>query len=535
MTLQESDKVKSINFIFAPLSRTAPKVTAPSTNKVILDYLLHLSIRSRLKQAELDLQEIQSKLPPGQRSEESRQERYATAIQAEQDKDAVESIVAGTQAQQLSHLKTSDMSDDLKQRLFLGQCTNLIFGRFDTKQREKLPHKYDIARHRRHTETIFSYIDPDTASSHVDTALNERLEAFKDPIPTSRCRRHREKDCPCCELALSRIHQRSRRSSSGFSDDTSHGPSAKKRARVDIDLRPPGLIDAIPSFIKTSAMTLRRNLDAPTTPNSVDPNHGSFWMFNKGPVVGGGMPKEWYELFLDLLTQAAIECYLCDGAKGLEPIFEIFSYGDVEEEEENDGEQEAEEEDDEDASGKSQGGDDEEDTRWSVSAADHHLLFPKTRTIFLFSKMLREREKEFLVVNGPLEDHFLKLAQKYPHDRFQAHMCKFVEATMKTLDVPTLLRSEENQSESDLTSRRPSVSASKTPSPTGLKPTSPTTSGSAQTSPNLGPPRAQFRNSSIAPSLLKFPEDPALLIPDVEEVEPTDLERKRKVEDQEAY
>jgi hypothetical protein len=138
-----------------------------------------------------------------------------------------------------------------------------------------------------------------------------------------------------------------------------------------------GLIDAIPSFLKTSASMLRRTLDR--SEESAEP-----LVVAGEKVIGGGMPATWYDLFLELLTQAAIESYLCDGGHGLEFIFEIFSYGDVDEDGNDD-----DDEDDDDADDE----DDEED--WlSVKAADHHLLFPKTRTIYLFAKKLREREQE---------------------------------------------------------------------------------------------------------------------------------------------
>lgn len=101
-------------------------------------------------------------------------------------------------------------------------------------------------------------------------------------------------------------------------------------------------------------------------------------------VMGGGMPPRWYDLFLELLTQAAIESYLCDGQSGLKPIFEIFSYGDVEDEDEPENETEEEDENDEE----------EYEDEWGVRAADHHLLFPKTRTMYLFKTQVREREKE---------------------------------------------------------------------------------------------------------------------------------------------
>lgn len=121
-------------------------------------------------------------------------------------------------------------------------------------------------------------------------------------------------------------------------------------------------------------------------------------------VMGGGMPPRWYDLFLELLTQAAIESYLCDGQTGLEPIFEIFSYGDVEDEDEPD---EAEDdENDIDNDNDNDNEDDEEEDReedeWGVRAADHHLLFPKTRTMYLFKTQVREREKEVIISMIPV-------------------------------------------------------------------------------------------------------------------------------------
>ncbi|KAI9257377.1 hypothetical protein BDA99DRAFT_516282 [Phascolomyces articulosus] len=146
-------------------------------------------------------------------------------------------------------------------------------------------------------------------------------------------------------------------------------------------------------------------------------------------VMGGGMPPRWYDLFLSLLSQAAIECYMCDGQAGLESIFEIFSYGDVEDEDE------PEEADDEDEN------DDEEqqDDEWGVRAADHHLLFPKTRTMYLFKTQVREREKEFLFVEGnDLKTHFEKLAQRYPLEQFEKSMGEFIQMILSTTDTPAL-------------------------------------------------------------------------------------------------
>lgn len=70
-----------------------------STNKIILDYLLYLSIQSRLKQARVELLELSTPLPSSKEDDDTfklRRQRWEdTALKAEQDKNAVESIVAG--------------------------------------------------------------------------------------------------------------------------------------------------------------------------------------------------------------------------------------------------------------------------------------------------------------------------------------------------------------------------------------------------------------------------------------------------------
>lgn len=134
-------------------------------------------------------------------------------------------------------------------------------------------------------------------------------------------------------------------------------------------------------FLKTSADLLRRTLEAHKDGQEVKP-----MVFAGQKVMGGGMPPRWYDLFLELLTQAAIETYLCDAQTGPEPIFEIFSYGYVEDEDEPNDDDDEDEDDDEE--------DEEEEEAWNVRAADHHLLFPKTRTMYLFKTQVREREKE---------------------------------------------------------------------------------------------------------------------------------------------
>ena len=97
-TSPDDSKRRSLKYIFAPLSQKAPQASAPSTSKIILDYLLYLSIQSRLKQATVELMELATPLPDSDNTDslEARKKRWMeTASKAEQDKHAVEAIVAG--------------------------------------------------------------------------------------------------------------------------------------------------------------------------------------------------------------------------------------------------------------------------------------------------------------------------------------------------------------------------------------------------------------------------------------------------------
>lgn len=202
------------------------------------------------------------------------------------------------------------------------------------------------ARRRRHQSVVVDNPDEDD----ILCDIKKREKRFSQPILPPFCRRHRVQDCYGCVLP---------------NHPTSPAP-------------PAGLIEAIPTFLRTSADMLRRILESD---NEVKP-----MMFAGQKVMGGGMPPKWYDLFLELLTQAAIESYLCDAQVGLEPIFEIFSYGDVEEEEDEEEYEEEEHEQDVD--------------EWGIRAADHHLLFPKTRTMYLFKTQVREREKDVSHLTG---------------------------------------------------------------------------------------------------------------------------------------
>ncbi|KAI8348646.1 hypothetical protein BD560DRAFT_410608 [Blakeslea trispora] len=285
------------------------------------------------------------------------------------DKNVIESVIEGILS---SSKKNKEMSAKFEQRLNLCQLTNLTMGR--THHITFSPPV--IKRHKREEDAI------------QDEHHHEHH--FSKPFHPSFCRRHRRPHCtysPC-------------------------------RTTTTVG---PGLAEAIPAFLKTSANILRSALDH----NDVKP-----LLVAGQQVMGGGMPPRWYDLFLDLLTQAALQSYMCDGRTGLETIYEIFSYGYVEDEDEEDYIEEEEEEDE----------DDEEENIWNVKAADHHLLFPKTRTMYLFKLQVHQRERQFIDIKPgcSLEDHFKELEKLYPLVYFERNMCDFIQMILEYMDIPAL-------------------------------------------------------------------------------------------------
>ncbi|KAI9318006.1 hypothetical protein BX666DRAFT_2026409 [Dichotomocladium elegans] len=403
--------------ISAPLSAshsqltTTRNATSPSTNKLILDYLLYLSIQSRLRQAQVELME------------DSYAETAWTeaASRAERDKHAVESVVKGKPLPsppspprkvtcRLCILSSHKAPySDLDERLHLCQLANLVFGRFDSHHASE----HVIAQQQQQQQpTIYRRfaLRRNTHHHHHQQAASDGNPLFSYPIHPPFCRRHR------C-----------RRQTNAKQEDASCSCNSHCNAPTNI----PGLTDAIPAFLKVSADLLRRNLD-----NAGE--EAAPMVLGGQRVMGGGMPPRWYDLFLELLTQAAIESYLCDGQSGVEPIFEIFSFGDVEDEDEPDDQDE--EDDDEDEEEEDDADNEDEEGGWGVSAADHHLLFPKTRTMFLFKTQRREREKEFLAVQSgdDLTAHFEKLAQRYPLETFERNINEFIHMVLDTTEKPAL-------------------------------------------------------------------------------------------------
>ncbi|KAL7309643.1 hypothetical protein PS15m_010501 [Mucor circinelloides] len=356
------------------------------------------------------------------------------------DKNVIESVIEGILS---STKKSKNKRVDAKfeQRLNLCQLTNLTIGRTH--------------------HVTFSAPVASRRIRDIDTTNN----AFTNAFHPSFCRRHRQPEC-------------------------------RQSRCLNAKVGGPGLAMAIPAFLKTSANMLRSALDSDedVKPLTVAGQQ----------VMGGGMPPRWYDLFLDLLTQAAIQSYMCDGKTGLETIYEIFSYGYVEDEDEEDMSIEEEDEDEDDEDDEDEEDDDENNQIWNVKASDHHLLFPKTRTMFLFKLQVREREKEFTQIKDgyTLEMHFKELEKLYPLIYFERNMCDFIQMLLEDMDIPALDKCD-----------IPDI-ASPIKSPEDL-------------------PEPQF--ISTIPSLYKYPGDGSLLMPEIPDIHEDDIPTPENSKKRTAY
>ncbi|CAO3596066.1 unnamed protein product [Absidia cylindrospora] len=364
-----------------------------STNKTILNQLLYLSIQSRLNR------------------HEPTQQKFSHRSKHEKHKKAVESIVTGILSSHRNNMKTNyNMDSQFRQRLDLCRLTHTVFGRYDTAQvRDPL--------------TTWKTKDERPTCSNLYQA---------QPL-ASHCRLHRSLLCTLCPTKPQPP------SASPPPPTTTNDSSSQRTTTTTTETcQSSALIHAIPLFLKTSADLLRLALNEQQQQKSKAP----MITLAGEKVIGGGLPQAWYELFLDLLTQAAIEAYLCDGQVGMESIVDIFSHGYVEDEDEPDvAPLDDDDDDDDDDEDDEQDGDYCPDaTFWSVPAADHHLLFPKTRSMFLFKSQVWKREQEFLIAGDGvnLQDHFHRLAQTYPVESFDQSMRSFIQRMLNTMDIPIL-------------------------------------------------------------------------------------------------
>lgn len=98
-----------------------------------------------------------------------------------------------------------------------------------------------------------------------------------------------------------------------------------------------GLVDAIPAFLKCSAMSYRDIVNNSEAEHKKDKeakdNNGKDE--NQEQQENGDAEKEkvkvlegWYKLLLEMMTQAVLESYLCDENTGFDTILDVFSFGD---------------------------------------------------------------------------------------------------------------------------------------------------------------------------------------------------------------
>lgn len=163
---------------------------------------------------------------------------------------------------------------------------------------------------------------------------------FSQPIPASAyCRRHHRRDCKrtCCTLAKLQQEQQlalelKKKLANSYFMNT---------VRKQEHQRVAGLVDAIPAFLKCSAMSYRdivnnseaeHKKDKEANDNKeTDPKNK-----DKDPEQeNGDAEKEkvkvlegWYKLLLEMMTQAVLESYLCDENTGFDTILDVFSFGD---------------------------------------------------------------------------------------------------------------------------------------------------------------------------------------------------------------
>ena len=154
-----------------------------------------------------------------------------------------------------------DISKPLGARLYLCQLATIVFGRFDDTLVSETP------------GLPLSRPPPSEHPIVAAPGLAKYEKAFAKAVDKRACRRHQTTDCKGC---------------------------VQHKAKV-----PPGLIHAIPAFLKVSAYLLRKEDLNDTRTASL------------------------YSLLLSLMTQAAIEAYLCDAHTTLASLLEIFSYGDI--------------------------------------------------------------------------------------------------------------------------------------------------------------------------------------------------------------
>ncbi|KAI7821674.1 hypothetical protein BC939DRAFT_455077 [Gamsiella multidivaricata] len=336
----------------------------------------------------------------------------------------------------------------------------MVFGRFDVASSTNNSaglNVYSAFHSRRHGASRAAYKH---RFSHSEQGkLLQPLFAHTIPA-SSYCRRHHHKECKrtCCTLAKLQQEQQQALELKKKMANNYYMNNVRKQEHQRVT----GLVDAIPAFLKCSAMSYRDIAKA---------------MVDKGELEdmkGTRVLEGWYRLLLEMMTQAAIESYLCDEDSGCDTILDVFSYGDDPDNETvlKDFKLEKSAESSEETSSSSSTMTGVEGLQFqslnslgstsmsslkgqyphqqpSNSSAMLHdvttqdrqddILFAKTPAYESFKKAKDERMQEFLTLNGAtMEQHFADLAAKYPLIIFERQMTHFIARSQQLLVDPKL-------------------------------------------------------------------------------------------------
>ncbi|KAG0059027.1 hypothetical protein BGZ89_000762 [Linnemannia elongata] len=443
--------------------------STPSTHHRILDHCFHVSIETRLKQAEAQYLASTQEQAVEQQIKE-REELHQPPMSALKQDDwrrrqrtlvdeavvlgrkgsNVEAIVDGILKSHRSSGPLQTLPRHLKHRLHLCQLTSMVFGRFDVASSTNNTaglNIYSAFQSRRHGASRAA-IQQHLANSPQG---QKTRSFFAQPVSSaSYCRRHHRKDCQrtCCTLAKMQQQQhkaleQKKKAATANANANANSNNINTNTRQQ---HVAGLVDAIPAFLKCSAMSYR------DIAQCLAEKHGAKDE-SEGRVLEG-----WYRLLLEMMTQAVIEAYLCDGTTGVDTLLDVFSYGDLAEDEEEPAKDGNNDEshisnssategtlNGRRASFQGQTNSNQEATATTTQDRQDDILFVKSAEYEAFKKAKDERLQEFLTMNGSsVEQHFVDIASKYPLIVFERQMTHYIARSQKLLVDPKLSRSAED-------------------------------------------------------------------------------------------
>ncbi|KAG0345909.1 hypothetical protein BG004_002802 [Podila humilis] len=469
--------------------------STPSTHHRILDHCFHLSIETRLKQAEtqylaaiqeqaieqeLIKQEEQHQPPMSALKQDDWRRRQRTlvdeAVVLGRKGSNVEAIVDGILKSHRSSGPLQTLPRHLKHRLHLCQLTSMVFGRFDVSSSPSTSNNnssntnasglniYAAFHHSRRHLAARAAIQQQYLNSSSQGAKIRAFFVNACAISTSLyCRRHHRKDCKrtCCTLAKLQHEQQQAlelKKRMMASQQQQYYMNSIRRQDQQLPGQQPqqsqrhlaGLVEAIPAFLKCSAMSysdITKNMPQA----SMDGQNGR----SKSTVDDSHKVLEgWYKLLLELMTQAVIESYLCDGTTGIDTILDVFSYGDDVKTEiplpktnnvpiddlddyQNTYSQRHHQQQQQLQQQQAQ----------EAAANDRQddILYAKTPEYKAFKEAKKARLQEILTTSAStVEERFVKLATKYPLIVFERQMTHYISRSQQLLADPKLSQHSEN-------------------------------------------------------------------------------------------